>query len=1224
MTTIQKMIRGCDGGEEDRFGIDLSVKGVWAAISAIGVSSYSGAVYMYNHDGNHWVFMQSLIASDGAGYDYFGHGVALSGTGHLVVGAHGNDDKGSLSGAVYLYTLNSTSNTWGDEQKIFASDGAEGVYFGFAVAMSGTGHLVVGAPYDDDMGSYSGAVYLYTLNSSSNTWGDEQKIVASDGAAYDNFGRAVAMSGTGHLVVGAPYDDDKGSLSGAVYLYTLNSTSNTWGDEQKIFASDGIADDWFGWSIALSGTGHLVVGAFGDGTNGFYSGAVYLYTLNSTSNTWGDEQKIVASDGAEMDWFGESVAMSGAGHLVVGARWNSGVGVNSGSVYLYTLNSTSNTWGDEQKIVASDGAALEWFGESVAMSENVHLLVGAPYDDDMGFSSGSVYAIGEGAPTSFPTTSDPTVSPSTKSPSQAPTMTTIQKMICGCDGGEEDRFGIDLSVKGVWAAISAIGVSSYSGAVYMYNHDGNHWVFMQSLIASDGAGYDYFGHGVALSGTGHLVVGAHGNDDKGSLSGAVYLYTLNSTSNTWGDEQKIFASDGAEGVYFGFAVAMSGTGHLVVGAPYDDDMGSYSGAVYLYTLNSSSNTWGDEQKIVASDGAAYDNFGRAVAMSGTGHLVVGAPYDDDKGSLSGAVYLYTLNSTSNTWGDEQKIFASDGIADDWFGWSIALSGTGHLVVGAFGDGTNGFYSGAVYLYTLNSTSNTWGDEQKIVASDGAEMDWFGESVAMSGAGHLVVGARWNSGVGVNSGSVYLYTLNSTSNTWGDEQKIVASDGAALEWFGESVAMSENVHLLVGAPYDDDMGFSSGSVYAIGEGAPTSSPTTSDPTVSPSTESPSQAPTASPITPDPTKSPSTESPSQAPTASPITPDPTKAPTSSPTTSDPTVSPSTKSPSQAPTASPITPDPTKSPSTKSPSQAPTASPITPDPTKSPSTESPSQAPTASPITPDPTKSPSTESPSQAPTASPITPDPTKSPSTESPSQAPTASPITPDPTKAPTSSPTTSDPTVNSSPSPSSLPTKVISTVTVTIPGVFSFNNTAALSTLNSTQVSELAESLGSTIESIACENVTNSETSCDVIVTSINGETFFQRRLLFSRRLEALFVEYDVIVKLLCNTDCSDTQSIAANITSEIQGTMETSFIDGSLLSTLKSDTADSVVLAYLVTAKPDLITFGEVVTVVTTATPSKAPTASPTNPPSKVPMASPTRRPVNTKAKKKKGKTRKF
>jgi hypothetical protein len=90
-------------------------------------------------------------------------------------------------------------------------------YFGYSVAMSETGHLVVGAPENDDMGDDSGAVYLYRLNSTSNTWGDEQKIVANDGAADDLFGYAVAMSGTGHLVVGAPYGDDKGNETGAVY-----------------------------------------------------------------------------------------------------------------------------------------------------------------------------------------------------------------------------------------------------------------------------------------------------------------------------------------------------------------------------------------------------------------------------------------------------------------------------------------------------------------------------------------------------------------------------------------------------------------------------------------------------------------------------------------------------------------------------------------------------------------------------------------------------------------------------------------------------------------------------------------------------------------------------------------------------------------------------------------------------------------------------------------------
>jgi hypothetical protein len=382
MTTIQKMIRGCDGAANDKFGGALTVKGDWAAVGASSVSSYTGAVYLYKHDGNHWVFMQSLIASDGAADDYFGHAVAMSGTGHLVVGAPEDDFKGS----VYLYTLNSTSNTWGDEQKVVASDGAEWGRFGIAVAMSGTGHLVVGALEDD----FKGSVYLYTLNSTSNTWGDEQKIVASDRAGTEVFGSSVAMSGTGHLVVGAPRDDDKGYESGSVYLYTLNSTTNAWGDEEKIVASDGAANDLFGKSVAISETGLLVVGAWHDDD----MGAVYFYTLNSTSNTWGDEQKIVASDGAAGDRFGWSVAISETGHLVVGA--DDGDKDDSGAVYLYTLNSTSNTWDFEQKIVASDGAEYDNFGYAVAISETGHLLVGARYDDDMGSASGSVYAIGKG------------------------------------------------------------------------------------------------------------------------------------------------------------------------------------------------------------------------------------------------------------------------------------------------------------------------------------------------------------------------------------------------------------------------------------------------------------------------------------------------------------------------------------------------------------------------------------------------------------------------------------------------------------------------------------------------------------------------------------------------------------------------------------------------------------------------------------------------------------
>eukprot|EP00970_Alexandrium_tamarense_P007531 scaffold1409_cov149-Alexandrium_tamarense.AAC.4 len=435
--------------------------------------------------------------------------------------------------------------------------------------------------------------------------------------------------------------------------------------------------------------------------------------------------------------------------------------------------------------------------------------------------------------------------PSTKSPSQR----TIQKMIRGCDGAASDYFGSPVAMSGTGHLVVGAPYhddkGSSSGSVYLYKHNGNHWVFMQSLTASDGAADDRFGSAVAMSGTGHLVVG--------SYSGAIYLFTLNSTSNTWGDEQKIVASDGAADDFFGRAVAMSGTGHLVVGKS-SDDYGTNAGAVYLYTLNSTSNTWGDEQKIVSSDGAASDYFGRAVAMSGTGHLVVGAPYDGDKGPYSGSVYLYTLNSTSNTWGNEQKIVASDGAASDYFGSAVAMSGTGHLVVGAPYHDDKGTNAGAVYLYTLNSTSNTWGNEQKIVASDGAAYDFFGSAFAMSGTGHLVVGKSSDGDKGTNAGAVYLYTLNNTSNIWGDEQKIVASDGAAYDRFGSAVAMSGTGHLVVGTPSDDDKGTNAGAVYAIGEGLAFNAEggDTSESETSCTMTSPSQAPTARPITLDPTK------------------------------------------------------------------------------------------------------------------------------------------------------------------------------------------------------------------------------------------------------------------------------------------------------------------------------------------------------------------------------------
>ena len=141
---------------------------------------------------------------------------------------------------------------------------------------------------------------------------DESKITASDGAANDLFGVSVSISGD-YTVVGAFGDDDNGNASGSAYIFKRTDTS--WVEEAKLLASDGVASDWFGKSVSISGD-YAVVGATDDDDNGNASGSAYVFKRTDTS--WVQEAKLLASDGAAFDVFGWSVSISGD-YIVVGA-----------------------------------------------------------------------------------------------------------------------------------------------------------------------------------------------------------------------------------------------------------------------------------------------------------------------------------------------------------------------------------------------------------------------------------------------------------------------------------------------------------------------------------------------------------------------------------------------------------------------------------------------------------------------------------------------------------------------------------------------------------------------------------------------------------------------------------------------------------------------------------------------------------------------------------------
>ncbi|MDP6124561.1 MAG: FG-GAP repeat protein [Candidatus Latescibacteria bacterium] len=267
-------------------------------------------------------------------------------------------------------------------QKLLATDGARGDGFGESISVAGR-VLVIGS-----IGRHlsPGAAYIFERGSDGQ-WNQRQKLTQDDGAAHDEFGLSVSVSGD-VVVVGAHWDDDKGKSSGSAYVFERDS-SGRWRQQQKLTASNGTAHDSFGFSVSVSGD-VAVIGAHHDDTNrGENSGSAYVF-VRDPNGRWSQRRKLMAADGAKGDLFGNSVSVSGD-VAVVGARWDDDKGKNSGSAYVFVRGSDGR-WSQRQQLTPTDGAGGDNLGFSVSVSSDV-IVVGAPSDDDKGDASGSAYVL---------------------------------------------------------------------------------------------------------------------------------------------------------------------------------------------------------------------------------------------------------------------------------------------------------------------------------------------------------------------------------------------------------------------------------------------------------------------------------------------------------------------------------------------------------------------------------------------------------------------------------------------------------------------------------------------------------------------------------------------------------------------------------------------------------------------------------------------------------------
>ncbi|MBU1103413.1 MAG: FG-GAP repeat protein [Nanoarchaeota archaeon] len=376
-----------------------------------------------------------------------------------------------------------------------------------------------------------------------------------------------------------------------------------------------------------------------------------------------------------------------------------------------------------------------------------------------------------------------------------------QKLVAS-DAYGGDTLGSSAAMDGDVAILGATGdddLGDESGSAYIYRFDGVDWSEGQKLLASDGAAGDKFGYSVSISGN-VAVVGAYYDDDLGSNSGSAYVYRFNSTN--WVEEQKLNAFDGEWNDQFGKSVSISDDVILIGASLASDTSNPRCGAAYVFRFNGSS--WIQEKKLLASDGTLFDSFGSAVFVSGN-VAFIGAVADDDNELNSGSTYLFSFNGAD--WIEEQKLTASDGAQSEQFGWSVAVS-DGVAVIGANRDNDLGLDSGSAYVFRFDGVN--WVEESKLLASDGAAGDDFGSIVSISG-NTTVIGAHLNGELGWKAGATYVYRFDGL--TWVEEQKLASEDIYPLDEFGSAVAIHDN-KILVGTVGEDHYYMGTGAAYVF--------------------------------------------------------------------------------------------------------------------------------------------------------------------------------------------------------------------------------------------------------------------------------------------------------------------------------------------------------------------------------------------------------------------------
>ncbi|KAG5182856.1 hypothetical protein JKP88DRAFT_157641, partial [Tribonema minus] len=648
-----------------QFGEAVAADGTYLIVGSSGKGTL-GSAYVFERDASTGVWTEKavLVPSDSvANSNTFGESVALKGS-VAVVGAPSRTG----SSGVYVYER-SAGGAWQSKAVVTGVSGVFTGRLGGSVAIDGD-YLLAGA---DTTATQQGVACIYKRNTTSGVWEDKGWLTASDAAISDKLGSYVALSGQ-TAFVSSPFHSVAGVLNaGRTVVYDLPSLSASPPGTASLSLSNNVGT---GQYTCLTATG------------------TQLITASSPSSGYALPELFEDSAGAHGDKYGGSVAASGS-CVAIGAhakdRNGNGFSVAAGGAYVFERDG-AGAWTQKTKLFASDGLAGDLFGCSVGVSGR-YAVVGA-YNKAQGGKAqcGCAYVFERDTGTGAWSQKAALYPPQFETAMQFGYSVSIR-------GGV-----IAVGAPGKKCGEATLVGATY---VFTRNSTSQAWEYVTAVTAPAGGTSDSFGKATTWTSAGELLVGASTAGPGALQKGKAYAFAPCSpappSSVTLSQETVLTPGDCLTGDAFGgraafgsVALAVDGE-RIAVGAYLRDAgpvSGSNSGAVYVF--EKAAGTW--QQTVLPNpDAASNANLGYAVAMQGD-WVFGSAP---GSSSSTGSVLIWKEDAAAGTWSRVQVLTRAGAAAFDTFGKALAVCGD-VLAVGAYWATSKGcIRAGAVVVFERN-------------------------------------------------------------------------------------------------------------------------------------------------------------------------------------------------------------------------------------------------------------------------------------------------------------------------------------------------------------------------------------------------------------------------------------------------------------------------------------------------------------------------------------------